>query len=523
MIITHPLTFHLDRREEAPVLEVVQGDTARSIELSLYFGNAPWELPEYATAALRFRKSDGSGGCYDTMSNGSCAYFISGNTVTFRLAPQVTDVAGITELQVVITADGTEISTFTALLSVQADPSLDALQPEQYLNLSGWIQSELDHRWASVFNNDGYINSKVNDLHLRADCVFSLGAINADDGTDEASSAAICCDHIALGGREITVVIPDGVKAQLYFYDANYQLISKSAVFYETFTTYLDAAFVRCMASYADDVTITDPALLAQKVTLCFPSDSHHPFRGNVVALGHRYFNRCRQEGYYQFSADQISSILDAPAITCGGILEVRVHGGGELRQQTIRTTDGQVWFRTGHAAFTRLLPVDSAQGESGATFTPHVTAQGVLSWSNDKGLSNPPAVDLKGPQGEKGERGEQGIQGETGPQGPQGEQGIQGERGEKGEQGTTPRLSAGLVDTLTPGSNAVVSISGSAEAPVLRFGIPRGYTPVKGTDYFTNEDKTELVADVKAALTTETWTFTLEDGTTVEKTILLG
>lgn len=31
------------------------------------------------------------------------------------------------------------------------------------------------------------------------------------------------------------------------------------------------------------------------------------------------------------------------------------------------------------------------------------------------------------------------------------------------------------------------------------------GYTPVKGTDYFTEEDKTELVSDVLAAL--PSWT----------------
>ena len=31
----------------------------------------------------------------------------------------------------------------------------------------------------------------------------------------------------------------------------------------------------------------------------------------------------------------------------------------------------------------------------SGATFTPHVSDDGVLSWSNDKGLPNPKPVDL--------------------------------------------------------------------------------------------------------------------------------
>lgn len=61
----------------------------------------------------------------------------------------------------------------------------------------------------------------------------------------------------------------------------------------------------------------------------------------------------------------------------------------------------------------------------------------------------------LKGDQGEKGEQGIQGIQG------------LKGEKGEQGEKGAD------------------------------------GYTPVKGTDYFTENDKTEMVNAVLEALPT--------------------
>lgn len=33
--------------------------------------------------------------------------------------------------------------------------------------------------------------------------------------------------------------------------------------------------------------------------------------------------------------------------------------------------------------------------GENGATFTPAVSLEGVISWTNDKGLANPEAVNL--------------------------------------------------------------------------------------------------------------------------------
>lgn len=48
----------------------------------------------------------------------------------------------------------------------------------------------------------------------------------------------------------------------------------------------------------------------------------------------------------------------------------------------------------------------DGADGEDGATFTPSVDANGNLSWTNNKGLSNPPTVNIKGPKGDSGEGG---------------------------------------------------------------------------------------------------------------------
>lgn len=105
-----------------------------------------------------------------------------------------------------------------------------------------------------------------------------------------------------------------------------------------------------------------------------------------------------------------------------------------------------------------------------GATFYPSVSEDGIISWTNDKGLPNPVPVDIKGPQGIQGDQGEvgatgpQGIQGEVGPyftpvintngdiswtnngglvnpetmnikgpQGPIGPQGVQGEQGATG------------------------------------------------------------------------------------------
>jgi hypothetical protein len=69
--------------------------------------------------------------------------------------------------------------------------------------------------------------------------------------------------------------------------------------------------------------------------------------------------------------------------------------------------------------------------GADGATFVPVVDAEGNLSWTNNKGYTNPTPVNLKGPRGEQGPQGEQGMRGPKGPQGQQGPQGPQGESGE--------------------------------------------------------------------------------------------
>ena len=56
--------------------------------------------------------------------------------------------------------------------------------------------------------------------------------------------------------------------------------------------------------------------------------------------------------------------------------------------------------------------------GRDGVTFTPSVSEDGDLSWTNDGGLANPATVNIKGPKGDQGKKGEKGA---TGPQGPAG------------------------------------------------------------------------------------------------------
>lgn len=66
-------------------------------------------------------------------------------------------------------------------------------------------------------------------------------------------------------------------------------------------------------------------------------------------------------------------------------------------------------------------------------------------------------------------------LKGEPGRDGADGAPGAPGEPGKDGKDGVTPQLSIGTVTTLAAGSNATVSMTGTTEAPILNFGIPKG------------------------------------------------
>lgn len=112
---------------------------------------------------------------------------------------------------------------------------------------------------------------------------------------------------------------------------------------------------------------------------------------------------------------------------------------------------------------------MDGTDGENGATFTPSVSPEGVISWTNDKQLANPESVNIKGPQGTRGENGYY----------------FTPDVSQTGDLSWTNN--GGLQNPST------VNIKGPQGEP--------GKTPEKGVDYWTETDKEEIVAETVAAL----------------------
>lgn len=74
---------------------------------------------------------------------------------------------------------------------------------------------------------------------------------------------------------------------------------------------------------------------------------------------------------------------------------------------------DIYVWDAV-HAAWVNNGQLQGPAGETGPYFTPAVSEDGTLSWTNNGGLPNPSAVSIKGPRGEAGSPGEKGDDGAT-------------------------------------------------------------------------------------------------------------
>lgn len=77
------------------------------------------------------------------------------------------------------------------------------------------------------------------------------------------------------------------------------------------------------------------------------------------------------------------------------------------------------------------------------------------------------------------------------------------GATGAKGDIGATPNISVGEVTTLEPGQQATASMSGTAENPVLNLGIPKGDTGATGQGGLSAADVIALIYPVGAIMPT--------------------
>lgn len=142
MKVTNIVNIDLSIRQNIPFVDAVQGDSARAIEFRLFDRGQPFNVPDGSAVLIRYKRPDGFGGVYDTLPNGETAYSISSNKVTAALSPTALGVAGNVDFQVTVSNGEDLISAFALEIRVDADPSADVVDAEDYINISQFVTEE---------------------------------------------------------------------------------------------------------------------------------------------------------------------------------------------------------------------------------------------------------------------------------------------------------------------------------------------------------------------------------------------
>ena len=144
MEITHKISMDFGRNCIRPRIAAVQGDSyTRVVELTMYENGAVWLMPEGAKVFVRYRKSDNTGGVYDLLPDGTPAWSAQGNVLRVVLAPQMLTVEGCVDAQVEIVLGTASLGSFTFFIIVEKDPSVGVLNSENYVNLRGWLEEQI--------------------------------------------------------------------------------------------------------------------------------------------------------------------------------------------------------------------------------------------------------------------------------------------------------------------------------------------------------------------------------------------
>jgi hypothetical protein len=144
MNVTQKIKMDLLSKQNVQTIYAVRDDTnSRLVQISLFEGGVPWEVPLDATIAIGYRSENGASGVYDTLPNGENASIYDGNQITISLVP-ASLYAGTTKVTVSISdKNGNQISTFPLNVEVDENYSYGASEPETYINLRQWLSVAL--------------------------------------------------------------------------------------------------------------------------------------------------------------------------------------------------------------------------------------------------------------------------------------------------------------------------------------------------------------------------------------------
>ena len=123
-----------------PIVHTVQNDSySRNLEIAVLSGNRPFAFPDTVSVIIRYRKSDGRGGEYDTLPDGTPAWWIEGNLLTIALAPQVLTVPGSVVLSVTLIENEMQLSVFPIQIAVQPVAHANIAKSQDYFYVTNFL------------------------------------------------------------------------------------------------------------------------------------------------------------------------------------------------------------------------------------------------------------------------------------------------------------------------------------------------------------------------------------------------
>lgn len=148
MKITNSFNIDFGRNTVPPHLVVMQKDSMRQINVSLYENGQAWNVPADSSAYVAFTRPNGDNVKVTTLSNGNPIATFSNNLVTVAIPPELTDVSGnIPVVIVFIDKNALQIATFPISVSVLESPSavgkeVDPITPDQFDQLMSALSIE---------------------------------------------------------------------------------------------------------------------------------------------------------------------------------------------------------------------------------------------------------------------------------------------------------------------------------------------------------------------------------------------
>ena len=188
MEIITPIRIDMQRTARMPEIYAKQGDACtRKVQISLSNGGISWS-PGKSDVAIRFCKSDGTGGIYDKLPDGTKAYAYPTtalNDVIITLAPEVLTCAGDVLVDVVFSDSAEVLATFSFVVHVQASPMAGIATSNSYYNYQSLadINRAIDEAKAAAAGSVKSVNGINPDANGGVTVPVGVTAVNRQTGS----------------------------------------------------------------------------------------------------------------------------------------------------------------------------------------------------------------------------------------------------------------------------------------------------------------------------------------------------